>query len=74
MRNLIIGFVAGMILATIGGFDYEDELKQEALYCENMQKGLWYDSPERYAKICPVQSGHLKNILPEGETVSNPAS
>lgn len=57
MKNLIIGVILGAIIATVNGWDFEDEVKQQELYCNMNSGGLWYDNPERFHRICPIEPG-----------------
>jgi hypothetical protein len=39
----VIGMVLffALALGIVGHFDYEEELRQEKLYCENVRNGTW---------------------------------
>ena len=39
----IIGMILFFVVAfgIVGHFDYEEELRQEREYCENVRKGVW---------------------------------
>lgn len=55
MRNFGLGVLfAVAVFGWIGRMDYQDELKQQALYCQMVRDGLWGDYNGNYSKICPT--------------------
>lgn len=58
MKNLFLGIALGAIFAWVGGRDFLDEKADEQLYCKNVEQEIWYDSPERFHRICGDAFGH----------------
>ncbi len=55
--------VAVLLLAGIAGrFDYEDEVRQSVIYCENVRAGIWPDY-EGTAKHCPAVMAEAARVL-----------
>ncbi|MNC70483.1 hypothetical protein D3C75_1213020 [compost metagenome] len=63
MRNFGLGVLfAVAVFGWIGRMDYQDELKQQALYCQMVRDGLWGDYNGNYTKICPTPND--RSVLP----------
>lgn len=55
-KLLLLGVLVGFLVA--GGMSYEDEVKQQELYCEMVGSGAWGDYNGNYDEICaPEQPG-----------------
>lgn len=48
-------FVIGLLLGTVGNMDYEDELSEQAFYCEQVQAGHWPDYKGIAEEACDVE-------------------
>lgn len=49
-------FYLGVILAAligVGSMDFEDQLKQQDLYCEMVSSGAWGDYNGNFKDVCP---------------------
>lgn len=52
MKLILLG-LSIMVLAIIGNMDFEDQLKQQDLYCEMVSSGAWGDYNGNFKDICP---------------------
>ena len=60
----VIGMVLffAIALGIVGHFDYEEEVRQERLYCENVTKGVWGNyKPEINCKEVLSASANQRN-------------
>lgn len=48
---LILSFIFGLIFV-IGSQDYNDELREQSKYCENVKSGVWPDYQGTFKKEC----------------------
>lgn len=47
---MIIGLV--LIIGLVGRMDYQDEIAEADLYCQNVADGVWPDYRNTYEKEC----------------------
>lgn len=55
MNRFCILYLVAILLAmlTIGSMDFQDQLKQQDLYCEMVSSGAWGDYNGNFEEICP---------------------
>lgn len=51
-RTLAILVVIVLLVGIVGKMDYEDELLELDMYCQNVHAGVWPDYEGTYAKEC----------------------
>lgn len=49
-KLVMVGALLGVLL--VGGMGYEDEVKQQQLYCEMVGSGAWGDYNGNYDEVC----------------------
>ncbi len=52
MEAAIIAMVAILILGNIGRYDFLDQQKIQAEYCENVASGYWPDYNQNFNELC----------------------
>ena len=52
MEVAILAIVAILIIGNVGRYDFLDQQKIQARYCENVGSGNWPDYKQNYDELC----------------------
>jgi hypothetical protein len=61
-RNWLIAIAVFLAVGLVGRMDFEDEVREQIAYCENVKAGLWPDYEGTYAKVCEAEYGKPKKF------------
>ena len=53
LLSLLIILVVLLAIGVVGGMDADDEQKEEDLFCEMVEQGVWPDYNKSYQSKCP---------------------
>lgn len=63
-RNWLIAIAVFVAVGLVGRMDFEDEVRQQIAYCENVKAGVWPDYDGTYKTECTAEKlEEFKNIL-----------
>ena len=63
-RNWLIAIAVFVAVGLVGRMDFEDEVRQQIAYCENVKAGVWPDYDGTYKAECTAEKlEEFKNIL-----------
>lgn len=63
-RNWLIALAVIVAVGIVGNMDFQDEVRQQLSYCENVKAGVWPDYDGTYKTECtPQRIKEFQNIL-----------
>lgn len=63
-RNWLIAIAVFVAVGLVGRMDFEDEVREQIAYCENVKAGVWPDYDGTYKTECTAEKlEEFKNIL-----------
>lgn len=63
-RNWLIAIAVFLAVGLVGRMDFEDEVREQIAYCENVKAGVWPDYDGTYKAECTAEKlKEFQNIL-----------
>lgn len=64
VKGLLIALAVLLAFGIVGNMDYEDEVREQVAYCENVKAGMWPDYNGTYKTECTAERlKEFQNIL-----------
>lgn len=64
VKGLLIAAAVFVIVGLVGRMDFEDEVREQIAYCENVKAGVWPDYDGTYKTECTAEKlKEFQNIL-----------
>lgn len=60
IKNCIIVVAVFTAIGIVGAMDYNDEIREQIVYCENVKLNAWPDYNDNYESECTAE--HLKEF------------
>lgn len=63
-KNWLIALAVVVVIGVVGNMDYEDTVREQLSYCENVKAGVWPDYDSTYKTECtPERIAEFQKIL-----------
>lgn len=63
-KNWLIALAVVVIVGVVGNMDFQDEVREQLSYCENVKAGVWPDYDGTYKTECTAEKlEEFKKIL-----------
>lgn len=63
-KNWLIALAVVVVIGIVGNMDYEDAVREQLSYCDNVKAGVWPDYDGTYKTECtPERIAEFQKIL-----------